>query len=284
MDLCLITPVAHLDCRTLLPGRFCLANIANKHDAYKYAYQEDAKAGYDVVLDNGAFENELVNKLAFIGAIDAINPRVVVAPDILNGDSTENLELAMDFVTTYAATLTGRETMFVPQCTEGDATGYLKSIHTAISSDFHWIGICRNACFNAFGALTHTKDESLNRWYCGIELEREGILERAREKGVRFHMLGIGNDYDLLARCWWVDRADTASLFFQATQGHIIDANAMLPDHVSRPKDYFRRDFNLDMKHEKLTIRQLMLYSCIRAQEFSTKAARLKQEILGGRI
>ncbi len=280
MELCLIVPTAHVEWTSLLPGRFCLANI--KHDGYRELFATATREGYGVVLDNGVFENELVNNAQFIEVIREIRPQVVVVPDLMNANAHTNLKHAFNFVDelpteelTYVP-----ELMFVPQCQRNDAEGYKKALWEAINSgQFQWMGICRNACNNALSRFTHTADESMNKFFFGGWAERLGILDLAREKKVRFHLLGIGGNLAMLQYLWWVDRADTASLFFQATLNITPSMSGMLSEDVSRPADYFRRDFGPAAKWKNA-----LQYNCREALKYASMAARLRHSILKDRI
>ena len=278
MELCLITPAAHCDRTKLLPGRFCLANVED--EGYREMFAAYAKNGYDVVLDNGVFEDDPIDIEKYFKVIRQIRPRVVVAPDLMNANAEVNLQHALAFVAAAKDECTIPELMFVPQCERDDPQGYKMAIMNAIESkQFQWLGICRNGCNNAFNRFTHTTDESLNKFFFGAWAERLGILERVREMGVRFHLLGIGGDLNLLQNLWWVDRADTASLFFQATLGELVNKNGTLSENVNRPADYFRRDFG--PSHDWLPH---LKHNCTSALAYASKAARLKHIILKDRI
>lgn len=281
MELCLIAPAAHVRQTSLLPGRFCLANVAqNCRSEYQEFFSDQTAAGYEVVLDNGAFEGELVSDDQYVGAINVIKPQVVVAPDLLNVHAQDNLAHAIEFADNHIKLLEHTQLMFVPQCTRGNDASYLTAILDAIKSGhFHWLGICRNACFNAFGQYTHTEDEAVNKLFFGAWAEQKGILDIARLRGIRFHLLGIGGDLNMLRYFWWVDRADTASLFFQATLGEHVSRHGRLVEHVSRPADYFRRDFG-PPEGWLATLK----YNCAAALIYASEAARLKHKILQDRI
>jgi len=242
MDLCLITPVKYVWLTRLLPGRFCLAQIAIKHTAYREFFRKEALNGYRVILDNGAFENDLISDKDLIQLAEELSPTILIVPDLLGGDAKENFDKAVSFAKGLSSI--DWELMFVPQCKPGDTSGYEIALVDAIESElFKWIGIARVPLANAFSAFTHTTDESLNKFYFGAWAEAKGIFKFAKEKDVHFHMLGIGNNLSLLKHCWWAETADTASLFFQATLGNKVCRKGVLPGEISRPKDYFLRDF-----------------------------------------
>ncbi len=278
MELCLITPAKHVDWMRLLPGRFCLANI--KNERYLNAFIEAGKEGYDVVLDNGAFEDALVDDGKYLEIAHMLKPGVLVAPDLMNARAQSNLEYACNFAARVTASELTPDLMFVPQCERNDVAGYRMAIEDAITSGlFKWIGVCRNSCFNAFGQYTHTLNENLNKFYFGVCAERAGILKLAREKGVRFHLLGIGGDIFMLQYLWWVDRADTASLFYQATLGERVSPYGTLSEAVGRPCDYFQRNFEADHLW-----REALTHNCQEAQKYATAAKRKRYEILKDRI
>ncbi|GAG44090.1 unnamed protein product, partial [marine sediment metagenome] len=114
-----------------------------------------------------------------------------------------------------------------------------------VTETYQWIGICRDAVFNAFGRFTHTEDQELNRFFFAASLMEafpgpEGL---ALILGKKWHFLGMGGRLDLLPYYWFVDAMDTASLFYQATLGYIVNDEYMLTGKLKRPKDYFTRDF-----------------------------------------
>ncbi len=283
MELCLIVPIAHIEWMKLLPGRFCLANV--EHDEYRQAFGDAVRKGYEVVLDNGAFEGELVDIELYTKLIHELGPRVIVVPDLLNGNAQKNLQHALDFTVDYDYTIKDYfskdiELMFVPQCERNDVMGYKSTILTAIRSErFQWIGICRNSCYNAFVQYTHTDDESMNKFFFGAWAQQNGILKAARERKTRFHLLGIGGNVSMLQYLWWADRADTASLFFQATLGETVNKGGILSEAVSRPPDYFRRDFGPSSMWEAK-----LRFNCNAALMCATAAVRLKNKILKDRI
>ncbi len=283
MELCLITPAPHVRQTSLLSGRFCLANVIdNSRSEYQEFFSDSSDAGYEVVLDNGAFEGELVSNELYVEIAQRIRPKVLVVPDLLNADAEMNLDHAFTFVADHYKELPDPkpQLMFVPQCEHGDINGYTKALEQGINSGhFQWIGICRNSCFNAFEQYTHTNDEAMNKFSFGVWAERVGIMALARRKKIHFHLLGIGGNLAMLQYLWWVDRADTASLFFQATQCREVSINGILSEDISRPSDYFRRDFGPPsewLPHLRC--------NCHQAQRYATMASRLKHKILKDRI
>jgi len=252
-----------------------------KDAKYRDMFIQAAK-NYEVVLDNGAFEDSLVHKEEYFELISQMKPAIVVAPDLLNANANANLRVGIEFAEELRDRM-GRNTpqiMFVPQCERGDTEGFYFAINEALNSHkFQWLGICRNACYNAFGRLTHTADESINKLFFGMWAEQNVILQRAREEGVRFHMLGIGGNFALLQKMWWVERADTASLFFQSTLGNHISRDGILSEAVYRPPDFFYRDFGPDKEWA-----DALTFNCNVALKYASNAKRLRNEVLGERI
>lgn len=282
MELCLITPAAHVKWTCLLPGRFCLANV--NHDGYREEFANYVRAGYEVVLDNGVFEGELVTNKQYIDTIREIKPQVIVVPDLMNASADANFQHALAFIADWDSINPLRggaaKLMFVPQCERGDVEGYKHTLIEAIKTPyFRWIGICRNACFNAFGQFTHTEDEAVNKFFFGAWAEQNGILKSAYEKKVRFHLLGIGGNLSMLQYLWWADRADTASLFYQATLGETASRDGVLTEEICRPADYFRCDYGSPPGWLPM-----LKVNCTIAQRYATRAKRLKRKILKDRI
>jgi len=279
MDLCLITPIKYIEYRKLLPGRFCLGHIAMENEVYGRAFEEDGKKGYKVILDNGVFEEEVIHEADYVELAHEIEPSILVIPDILNGAADVNLKHAIKFATKYKDTLSCCNFMFVPQCRPQDDEGFEKALRDAIASGlFKYIGICRNATHSAFSQYTHIENEDVNKFYFGVWAERLGIFEAAREKNVKFHILGVGIDYGMLSYCWWADSADSAGLFYQSAESRLMYSGHLDPG-IHRPSDYFIRDY----EPEDAWIETLRI-NCRRAARHASDALKLKRYIMGGKI
>ena len=221
MELSLITPIAHLEYTSLLPGRFCIATVAAKSPAYLDYFIEAQAAGYKVILDNGVFESDIIDAGMYIEIAKAIQPAVLIVPDRIGVAAHANWEAAMVFVEKWRTVcmqdviLQSTELMFVPQCNL-HSVGSLETIlrkTIEVASPFKWIGICRDAVYNAFGQFTHTTDQEMNRFYFSAWLEEKGLLELALTANKKFHFLGLGNKIGMIKYHWYVESMDTACLF-----------------------------------------------------------------------
>lgn len=283
MELSLITPVKHIEWAKLLPGRFCIAPVALKHTEYERYFINASHQGYKVILDNGVFESDKVQDQEYLELARTIKPRVLVAPDTINASTSENYEAALKFIDLVkveelnASLREPIELMFVPQCKKGDTGGFWEVISDAMmNEDIHWIGICRDAVYNAFSQYTHTEDQELNRFFFAVLLQKEYCVNLER---VKWHFLGMGNRIDLLQYYWFVDTMDTASLFYQSTMDIAITNEFILPSRLKRPQDYFDRDF----EPEEGWVNTLKC-NCANALEMAQKADALRRRILGGRL
>ena len=178
MELSLICPVKHIKHTALLAGRFCVAPIALKHSEYKAYFTNDSIDGYKVILDNGIFEDNKVQDEDYINLARHIQPHVLVVPDTINADVEANYDTALEFIDlTRAADLNASckvdvEFMHVIQCKKDDDTGFWKTLeHVLLGGAFQWIGICRDAVYNAFAQYTHTEDQELNRLFFATRLQ-----------------------------------------------------------------------------------------------------------------
>ncbi len=244
MQLSLITPVEYLQYTSLLPGRFALAPVAREFATYHDYFAAASEAGYKVILDNGIFENDKVANDDYLDLVRSIKPQVLVIPDTINANAVDNWNEAIAFVAKVKeANLPWQtELMFVIQCEKEEETSFWDTLDKALdTSEFEYIGICRDAVYNAFGHITNTEDQELNRFYFAAALQkRYNTVCIGRKK---WHFLGMGNRIDLLQYYWFVDSMDTASLFYQATLGVEITNEFFLPAKLKRPQDYFGATF-----------------------------------------
>ncbi|KKN52388.1 hypothetical protein LCGC14_0613050 [marine sediment metagenome] len=243
MDLALICPIAHLEYTKLLPGRFCIAPIALKNEGYLQYFRGATQQGYKVILDNGVFEDDLTEDDDYIQLNLELEPTVLVIPDTIMGNANMNWTVAKRFIDKIRPVDPEVELMFVPQCEAEDTDGFWNGIRLATAhEEIQWIGICRDAVYNAFGHWTRTRDQELNRFYFSVMLQRHFAVEEILK--IKWHFLGMGERIDLLPFFWFVSSMDTASLFYQATQNNIITDEFIMPAKLKRPKDYFIHNYN----------------------------------------
>ena len=284
MELSLICPVKHIERTSLLTGRFCIAPIAMKHTVYKDYFVNAAIDGYKVMLDNGIFEDVKVQNEDYINFARYMQPRVLVIPDVINRGADANYYAALKFIDLVKeedlndSLREPIELMFVIQCEKDDTEGFWTGIANALTNpDMQWIGICRDAVYNAFSRWTHTEDQELNRFFFATRLQAVYHTSLILKK--KWHFLGIGSRLDLLRHFWFVDAMDTASLFYQSTIRNRVTEEFFLPGSLKRPKDYFIRDFG----HEGCWI-DVLEHNCQAALIVAQQAASNKRRILGGRL
>lgn len=288
MELSLICPVAHIEHTALLSGRFCLAPVALKYEVYRRYFEDASITGYAVILDNGIFEDDLVQDEDYINLARKIKPRVLVAPDVINAGADTNYKAACRFATLVASEKLNDvlpkpvELMHVVQCEKDDDDGFWRVLDDILPGEtFQWIGICRDAMYNAFSQYTNSTDQELNRFYFAARLFEAfpGPEGRALILSKKWHFLGVGNRLDLLQYYWFIDAMDTASLFYQATLGKTVTPDGFLAGILKRPKDYFAREFlPEDFWRENLE------YNCTEALYWAQLAGKNRQRILGGRL
>lgn len=288
MELSLICPVKHIKHTALLAGRFCVAPIALKHPEYGSYFINAAIDGYKVILDNGVFEDNRVQDEDYINLARHIKPRVLIVPDTINASAKKNYAASLNFADLVDTEELDNslqepiELMHVVQCEKDDDDGFWKVIGDILVGDaFQWIGICRDAVYNAFSQFTHTEDQELNRFFFAASLieafpGKEGL---ALILGKKWHFLGIGNRLDLLRYYWFVDAMDTASFFYQSTLRNKVTDEFILPGVLKRPKDYFIRDFG----HEGCWL-DVLQHNCQQALIVAQQADVRRRQILGGRL
>jgi len=278
MELSLICPVQHVEYTNLLAGRFCLAPVALRYDTYCQYFADASQNGYKVILDNGVFEENKVKDGEYIDLARSIGAHVVVIPDTINVGAEENWEVAVEFVDKIRKVASTVELMYVVQCSKGDTQGFWSTLLRALNYiDIQWIGICRDAVYNAFSEWTHTEDQELNRFFFAARLQEDFPVDKILSK--KWHFLGIGSHIDLLQYFWFVDAMDTASLFYQATLGKQVSDEFILPSELKRPKDYFLKNFSPENDWVAT-----LKYNCWAALYMAQQADINRRKILGGRL
>ncbi len=288
MQISLITPIAHLDYSYLLPGRFCIASIAAKHMDYRKFFRDASYAGYTIIMDTGTFEDNLISQERYLELILEIQPDIVVAPDIIGGDTFEGFETAVAFAKRVEACWLAKAEqvskstpaiMFVPQCIRGQTYVFEQVLDAFLDEgSLQWLGVCRDAVYNAYGHFTQTKRQELNRFYFASRLQALPVFEALREAKKKFHFLGVGERIDMLQHYWFVDSMDTTAPFWQGYLG----ANAIagiLPTIMKRPYDYFTRPYPGLEETESLIKHNCLILAC-----YANKALDLRKDKEGTRL
>lgn len=96
MYYCTIAPATYLKQLGSRKRHFALAQVALRDDRYRDFYRQAAEHGEHVILDNGAYEGELLGFAALLELAVDIRPSVVVAPDFLR-DAEKSRYVAQAF-------------------------------------------------------------------------------------------------------------------------------------------------------------------------------------------
>jgi hypothetical protein len=282
MKLCLITPTAHVDMTPLLPGRFCIASEAIKYGKYFEFFKDSAARGEEVILDNGVFENELLTDEQLLELANVMRPPVLIVPDVINSRASENWERAQKFLGKMDSKCQTwkPETMFVLQTERKQESAFWTYFEKWLNDPtMFWIGICRDACRNAFEQHTFTRDQELNRFYFLAEVQRRGYLPQLQQSDKEIHLLGCGNNIWMLQYAWFVSSCDTASLFWQGASydNTLNNVTARFPD-LKRPYNYFDIDYNSSIYNESSKWIRSVQQNCRVAQAIAYKADELRKE------
>lgn len=283
MELALITPVAYTRYVDLLPGRFCIGPVAFSREDYLTPFIH----ARNTILDNGIFEDDLLDDKTLIDLTISLRPKVLVVPDIINSNGEENFNRAVEFYRSFVERNMRIdwpiELMYVIQCKRNDEDAFWHNF-TQVMTDgrFKWIGICRDAVCNAFSQYTHTEDQELNRLYFSTELQRQYNVKQLLQNGKKFHFLGIGDNVWAIQYYWFVESMDTASFFWAATQGITISDDGVLKTELKRPRNYFTRDISSEVASS--VFETDLKYNCLNAQLYAQKADTLRRNIVGGRL
>jgi hypothetical protein len=259
---------------------FVLANVAARSNVYKDHYIGARQYKRFIMLDNGVFENDQIDVATYLELAKCLKPNVIIAPDTINADADYNWQKALEFAALVekANFNFDCELMFVPQCEQGQEATFWRILDTALKSPkFQWIGICRDAVFNAFGQYTNTEEQELNRFYFVGRLQEHYQPHMILQK--KWHFLGMGKHINLLPYYWFVDTMDTASLFYQGTLKNTLSANGIMPETLKRPRDYFFKSF----MHEDAW-QYNVEHNCHDALQWAQRADKLKRKLLGGRL
>lgn len=132
--------------------------------------------GKGIMLDNGAYENELQSPEEMIEIANVIKPDIIVSPDRYRVMDT-TIELTTAFLDEYKG---NAELMVVPQ--GKDDNEWIKCYFEVLSElSFDWIG--------------------LPRWLEDTPLKRIGVFRKIREtlyeRDIKVHLLGLPNPTEL---------------------------------------------------------------------------------------
>ncbi len=131
---------------------FCISSIYRKLPDYRDFYNQQRDAGHFVILDNGAFEEELLSVDELLDCVLELRPQEVVAPDVIN-DRQQTYLLTKEFIAKLEAVLwtpaACRPRPLVQACPQGkDFEEWIESyIELAMLDGVHVMGISYYSLF-----------------------------------------------------------------------------------------------------------------------------------------
>lgn len=143
MHFCVISPIKGLNLFSILsPVHLVLPFIKNKE--YIEFYRHRRTMEELLILDNGAYEGNLVRMSRLVKMIQTYNPQVVVLPDLLLQPWKKTLEVIERTLVEYGPELQGRELMAVPQAEAGHPNDWYKCLDEILKmKEISWIGLPR---------------------------------------------------------------------------------------------------------------------------------------------
>lgn len=131
---CVIAPTAYLEeYATQSPTHLVLAHIVDTNPTYANFYREMSERGDRIIMDNGAFEGQLIDtdKLVELGHICGAD--AIVLPDYPGKKSAFTINAARNLITSLKDE--GFKTMFVPQSEIGDLEDWITAYDWAATDN-----------------------------------------------------------------------------------------------------------------------------------------------------
>ena len=283
MELCLITPAHFVDYTRYLSGRFCIAPVALKYPEYKEFFLESAQLGYEIVLDNGAFEGEVIADAQLHDLACEMSAKIVIAPDLYGESTVGSYEESLKYAGYAQSQKAPYQLMMVLQ--SAPISGFLAreafwgQVDNMKDGDteFSWWGIPRILCHNLYARDTGVMEQEYLRLMFHMQACEMGLFKDTKRK---FHLLGIGDHVHMIENFWWASRADTASFFWQSACGNQMD-EGILHTRVARPKDYFDITGSRKEVQENENFNSTLYHNCFQAQEIATRAKERRRTVTG---
>lgn len=209
---------------------FVLANVFLCDSVYQDYYTNAANRGVFTILDNGAYEGELLGNNALIHAIKLLQPDVAILPDLLMGDWLENCSRALGFLDKWQARFEKEtpypEFMFVPQVPRNRDSSY-------ISRDA-WMESVSKVCLDprvghwvkwlGFGRYLHTEFVNLPH----ATARRVDLAKAVRHTNLlshlKFHALGMAdgdvNEFNALRESGLFKSCDSSAPVWRGCNGY----------------------------------------------------------------
>lgn len=193
---CHIAPIPHLDITKGYKTHLALAHLVEQSDEYSSFYLQEKLSGSTVILDNSAFEmykqkKPMYDTSKLVLMADRIKADYVVMSDYPNDYSSTTINAAKEIAPTLKQL--GFGTFFCPQSKIGDKGDLFNCFEWAADSDLvDYIGVSILAIPNAYGVEKKNKlQRFVSRYMFMQELRDSGILDHAKSKGKKIHMLGM---------------------------------------------------------------------------------------------
>lgn len=193
---CHIAPIPHLDLIKGSANHLALAHLVEESDEYSSFYLKEKLNGSNIILDNSAFEmykqgKPMYDTSKLVLMADRIKADYVVMSDYPNDYSHTTISAAKEIAPTLKEL--GFGTFFCPQSKIGDKGDLYNCFEWAADSDLvDYIGISILAIPNAYGVEKKNKlQRFVSRYMFMQDLRDSGVLDHARSKGKKFHMLGM---------------------------------------------------------------------------------------------
>lgn len=193
---CHIAPIPHLDIIKGSKAHLALAHLVEQSEEYTSFYAKERQNGSTVILDNSAFEMYKQGKPMYeipklIEMADRLKADYVVMSDYPNDYSKTTINAAKEIAPVLKDK--GYGTFFCPQSKIGDKGDLFSCFEWAADSDHvDYIGVSILAIPNAYGVEKKNKlQRFVSRYMFMQELRDSGVLDHAKSKGKKIHMLGM---------------------------------------------------------------------------------------------
>lgn len=205
-------------------------NFSNKYCDYFY---KQAESGKFVLVDNGAYEKDLINEEILVEISHRIKPSCIVAPDVLKS-SKDTIIKTFNFLDSkeyYGKLCKSTGIMAIPQ--GNDLFSYLESYRLfANDPRITHIGLTFQLDFNALNDINITQSTYATRRINLLKYLQDNNLVNANKP---HHLLGLTTPLEIsyAKKFEWVGSNDSSSPFIHGALGVAIDLKEGLVDLAS---------------------------------------------------
>lgn len=193
---CHIAPIPHLELIKGASTHLALAHLVEENEQYANFYADERERGSVVILDNSAFEmykqgRPMYDTSKLVTMAEKVKANYVVMSDYPNDYSQTTIKAAEEMAPKLKEL--GFGTFFCPQSKIGDAGDLYNCFEWAADSDLvDYIGVSILAIPNAYGVEKKNKLQRFVSRYMFMQgLRDSGVLDHAKSKGKKIHMLGM---------------------------------------------------------------------------------------------